>query len=104
MLKLIACASSLVLLAGCASTQTVLSQAPKEVIHSPKSQTAVAFCLANKNNVPALDHPDGSKIVQIKSNVGAVGMTFSVYPEDTGSRIEIRKPVSVSIAKHRQCY
>lgn len=91
-------------LAGCASTQTVLSQAPKDVIHSPKSQAAVAFCLANKNNVPALDAPDGAKVIQIKSGVGVVGMVFSVYPEGTGSRIEIRKPISVSIAAHKQCY
>lgn len=91
-------------LAGCASTQTVLSQPPKETVHSPKSQAEVAFCLANKNNVPALDAPDGAKVIQIKSEVGAVGMAFSVYPEGTGSRIEIRKPISFSIARHKQCY
>jgi len=91
-------------LSGCASTQAVLQQAPREVVQSAKSQAEVAFCLANKNNFPALDAPDGAKVIQIKNGVGAVGMVFSVYAEGTGSRIEIRKPVGVSIASHRQCY
>lgn len=91
-------------LTGCASTQKVLSEQPREVIQSSKSQAEVAFCLANKNNVAALDAPDGAKVIQIKNGYGAVGMIFSVYPADTGSRIEIRKPIGVSIATHKQCY
>lgn len=91
-------------LGACASTEKVLSEAPREVIHSQKSQAAVAFCLANKNNVPALTAPDGAQVIQVKNGVGAVGMAFSVYPEGTGSRIEIRKPISASISSHRKCY
>lgn len=91
-------------LGACASTEKVLSEAPREVIHSQKSQAAVAFCLANKNNTAALTAPDGAQIIQMKNGVGAVGMAFSVYAEGTGSRIEVRKPISLSIANHRNCY
>jgi hypothetical protein len=98
-----AIAATLVL-AGCASTQNVLNEAPREVVQSEKSQAEVAFCLANKNNVPALDAPDGAKIIQIKNGYGAVGMIFSVYSNGSGSRTEIRKPIGVSIATHKQCY
>jgi hypothetical protein len=89
---------------GCTSTQEALSEEPAEVIHSSKSVSEVAFCLANKNNVPALEGPAGERIIQVKNSVGAVGMIFSVFPEDSGSRIEIRKPIGVSAATHRQCY
>lgn len=95
---------SAVALSGCVSTQSALSEAPKEVVQSKKSQLDVAFCLANKNNVPALDAPDGSKVIQIKNGYGAVGTIFSVYKEGDGSRIEIRKPISIGIMTHRQCY
>lgn len=64
----------------------------------------VAFCIANKNNVPALDAPDGAKVIQIKNGYGAVGMIFSVYADGAWSRIEVRKPIGVSLAAHRQCY
>ena len=92
------------LLAGCTSTQSALNEAPKEVVRSEKSQTEVAFCIASKNNVGTLDAPDGAKVIQIKNGYGAVGMIFSVYADGTGSRIEIRKPISVSVARHKQCY
>ncbi len=92
------------LLAACASTQDILSEPPRDVVQSEKSQTEVAFCLANKNNVAALDAPDGAKVIQIKNAYGATGMIFSVYADGTGSRIEIRKPIGLSVAAHRQCY
>lgn len=91
-------------ISGCASTQTVLKKAPTETFHSAKTPAAVAFCIANKNNVPSLDAPDGAKVIQIKNNYGAVGMIFSVYPEGAGSRIEFRKQIPIGIAAHKQCY
>ena len=92
-------------LAGCVSTQNALETTPTEVIMSSKNQTEVAFCLANANNVPSLDAPDGSKVIQIKNGFGATGIIFSVYTADNnGSRIEIRKPISVGIYQHRKCY
>jgi hypothetical protein len=91
-------------LSACASTQSVLSEPPREVVRSVKPVGDVAFCLANKNNVPALDGPDGAKVIQVKNAMGAAGMVFSVYPDGNGSRIEIRKPIGLSISPHRQCY
>lgn len=94
----------LLALSGCASTAEVLSREPREVIRSQRSAAEVAFCIANKNNVPALTAPDGAQVIQVKNGYGAVGMIFSVYPEGSGSRIEVRKPISVSIAAHKSCY
>ena len=61
-LALVAAAS----LSACASTQTVLSETPEEVFFTDSSPNEVAFCLANKNNTPAMDRDDGSKVVLIK--------------------------------------
>jgi hypothetical protein len=91
------------MLAGCASTQTVLSQAPTQTFHSADSATKVAFCLANKNNTAALDQEDGSKVVLIKNGYGGVSMAFSVYPDGTGSRIEYRKKFGTIGGIWRQC-
>ena len=41
--------------------------------------------------MPALDRPDGSKVVLIKNGYGGVSLAFSIYPDGTGSRIEYRK-------------
>lgn len=82
---------SLAALSGCASTGTVLSKEPTEVYNSPQPAAAVAFCLANRNNVPTLDRPDGSKVVLLKNGYGGVSMAFTIYPEGDGSRIEQRK-------------
>jgi len=90
-------------LAGCASTETVLSQPPTQVFHSAESATKVAFCLANKNNTAALDREDGSKVVLIKNGYGGVSMAFSVYPDGTGSRIEYRKKFGTIGGIWRQC-
>jgi hypothetical protein len=90
-------------LAACASTQTVLNQSPTQVFHSTDSATKVAFCLANKNNTPALDQEDGSKVVLIKNGYGAVSMAFSVYKDGEGSRIEYRKKFGTIGGVWRQC-
>ena len=90
-------------LAGCASTQTVLSKEPTEVFHSKDSVNTVAFCLANKNNTPALDQDDGSKVVLIKNGYGGVSLAFNIYPEGEGSRIEYRKQFGTIGAAWKQC-
>lgn len=90
-------------LSACASTQTVLSKEPTEVLFSSKSPGEVAFCLANKNNTSVLDRDDGSKVVLIKSAVGVVGVAFSVYPDPKGSRVEYRREtISIGVT-WRQC-
>jgi hypothetical protein len=90
-------------LAGCASTQTVLSKAPKQEFHSTHSANEVAFCLANKNNVSALERDDGSRVILIKNGYGGVAMAFTVFPEDTGSRIEYREEFGIIGAVWKQC-
>ena len=90
-------------LSGCASTQKVLGKEPTEVFHSEKSQNEVAFCLANKNNTAALDRDDGSKTVLIKNGYGGVSLAFSVFQEETGSRIEYRKQFGTIGGVWKQC-
>lgn len=93
----------LLALAGCASTQTVLSKPPTEVYHSTESATKVTFCLANKNNTAALEQEDGSRVVLLKNGYGGVSMAFTVYPEGSGSRIEYRKEFGTIGGIWRQC-
>lgn len=95
--------ASMALTCACASTQAALHQPPREVINSAKSQAEVAFCIASKNSAAVLDAPDGAKVITISNGMGA-GIVFSIYAEGSGSRTEIRKPVSTVIAIHKQCY
>lgn len=90
-------------LASCASTQTVLDKEPTEVFYSEKSQNEVAFCLANKNNTSALDRDDGSKVVLIKNGYGGVSLAFTVYPDPKGSRTEYRKQFGTIGGIWKQC-
>jgi hypothetical protein len=90
-------------LAGCASTNKVLSEEPKEVFHTQKSADEVAFCLANKNNTAPMPRDDGSRVVLIKNGYGGVSMAFSVYPEGNGSRIEYRKKFGTIGGAWKQC-
>lgn len=74
------------------------------MIQSAKSPADVTFCLANKNNVPALDNPQGGKVILVKNGYGGVGMSLTVLPEGTGSKIEIRRAFNIVGVIHRQCY
>lgn len=96
-------AASMASLSGCASTGTVLSKEPTDVYHSPHPVNAVAFCLANRNNVPTLDRPDGSKVVLIKNGYGGVSLAFSIYPEEKGSRVEYRKQFGTIGGQWKKC-
>lgn len=100
---LVACVTLVSGLAGCASTQTVLSKSPKQEFHSTHSANEVAFCLANKNNVGSLDRDDGSKVVLVKNGYGGVALAFTVFPEGKGSRIEYREEFGVIGAVWKQC-
>ncbi|MEG8220122.1 hypothetical protein OSJ57_05730 [Sphingomonas sp. HH69] len=95
--------ASVLALSGCASTGKVLSKEPTEVYHSTHSVNAVAFCLANRNNVPTLDRPDGSKVVLLKNGYGGVSLAFSIYPEGEGSRIEYRKQFGTIGGQWKKC-
>jgi hypothetical protein len=90
-------------LGGCASTQTVLNKQPTLVYHSDQSVAKVAFCLQNKNNVPALDQEDGSKVVLIKNGYGGVAIAFTLRAQGTGTITEVRKQFGVIGAAWKQC-
>jgi hypothetical protein len=90
-------------LAGCASTQTVLSKAPTEIYHSTHTVKEVAFCLGNKNNVSTLERDDGSRVVLLKNGYGGVSLAFSIFPEGEGSRIEYRKEFGTIGGIWKQC-
>jgi outer membrane lipoprotein SlyB len=91
-------------LSGCASTDKVMSKDATEVFYSKDSVNTVAFCLANKNNVPSLDKDDGSKVILIKNGYGGVSMAFTIFPHDGGgSKIELRKQFGTIGAIWKQC-
>ena len=91
-------------LSACASTQSILASAPDEVARSDKNPTDVAFCIANKNNTSALDRSDGSRVVQVKNLLGAVGVAYTIRPDEAGSTVEVRRANSpISISKFREC-
>jgi len=90
-------------LAGCASTQTVLDKEPTEVYYSDHSVNEVAFCLANRNNIPVLDKDDGSKVVLLKNGYGGVSLAFTIYPDPKGSRIEYRKQFGTFGGQWKKC-
>ncbi|QNA86739.1 hypothetical protein G4G27_02950 [Sphingomonas sp. So64.6b] len=77
--------------------------APTEVFHSETSAKEVAFCLANKNNTTAMERDDGSRVVLLKNGYGGVSLAFSIYPENTGSRIEYRKAFGTVGGIWKQC-
>lgn len=96
-------AVSTALLTGCASTKEVLAGPVTQTFHTEKTPNEVAFCFANKDGSPALDQPDGSKVVLMKNGYGGVGFSYSIYPEGTGSRIEYRHKFGPNIIAWRQC-
>lgn len=95
---------SLMALAGCASTQSILADAPSEVFTSAKSAEAVAFCVGEKNNAAPFKREDGSFVISIKSAVGATGIVYTVLPDGSGSKVEVRRANSpVSVTKFKAC-
>lgn len=102
-LKFILLVASAAAVTGCASTTKVLSQEPTETYRLSKTPSQVAFCLANRNNVPVLDRDDGSKVVLLKNGYGGVSLAFSIYPEDGGSRVEYRKEFGTIGGQWKKC-
>src|SRR4051812_25992383 len=84
-MKRIITAAALSLAACATNNQAVLESPATQVFHSDQSVNKVAFCLADKNSTSALDQDDGSKVVLIKNIYGKAAMTFTIYPDGTGS-------------------
>jgi hypothetical protein len=102
-MKRVAVAALVVSLSACASTQEALNRPVTETFHSTQSVREVAFCLADRNHTPALEGENGSRIVLIKNGYGAVSLAFSIFPEETGSRIEYRRIFGTVGGIWRQC-
>lgn len=93
-----------VVLSGCASTDKVMSKEAAEVYYSRDSVNTVAFCLANKNQMPVLDQDGGVKVVLIKNQYGGTAMAFTIFPhEGTGSKTEVRKQFGMIGVAWKQC-
>jgi len=75
---------------ACASTNDVLGAQVDEVFHLPTASDAVVACFASKNHMRLIERPDGAKVAIIRNGYGGVVRTFSIYPEGTGSRVEVR--------------
>lgn len=103
MMRIVMAAGLAAGLAGCASTASVLAEEPTTVYQSARSVNEVAFCLANKNNTPALEPGDGSRVVLIKNGYGGVSLAFSIFPDGEGSRIEYRRKFGTVGGIWRQC-
>lgn len=102
-MRYVGIAAACVAVAGCASTDKVLSKEATEVFYSKDSVNTVAFCLADKNHTPALERDDGSKVVLIKNGYGGVSMAFTIYPNEGGSKIELRKQFGTIGGIWKQC-
>jgi len=90
-------------LAGCASTNAVLSRTPLAVIHSARSAEDVVFCLQDKIGAPAMER-DGAKVVLAKSPLGATLASFTVRPEGSGSTVTIQKGSQPITPRFKRCY
>lgn len=92
-----------IMLAGCSSTMQTMDNAPNDTLYSDKSPQQVAFCIANKNETHVSEGPNGERIVMIKNDFGGLSMMFSVFPNDSGSRIEYRKNFGMIGVAWKQC-
>jgi hypothetical protein len=93
----------LCVLGGCATTEEVLSKEPTEVFRTSTPPAEVAFCLANKSNIQVLDRADGSKVGLLKDMYGSVLLAYTIWPEDDGSRVELRREFGPMVNVGREC-
>lgn len=89
--------------AGCASTQDVLSRAPSDTLTSDKNYIDVASCIGDLNNVPVQERSDGSRVIAVKALAGNVGAVYTVKQSGSGSIVELRQPGMMDISKFKRC-
>lgn len=82
---------AMLLSSGCATTNKILDKQPEEVFRTTMPVEQVVNCFEAKNNKRAIERADGARVVRFRNGYGGVERTFSIYPEGTGSRIEVRK-------------
>jgi hypothetical protein len=80
----------LLLLCGCSSIDEQLETPVDDVLHSEKSAGEVAYCLL-EYNTGTLEEYDPYYIVWWENPYsGGVALSFVVWREGTGSRVEVR--------------
>lgn len=96
--------AAVMLLAGCASTNTVLGGEVDEVFHTAASPETAAACFAHRNHLRVIERPDGARVAVFRNGYGVATKTFSIYPEGSGSRIERRhSSIGVPGNKWKRC-
>ena len=90
-------------LPACASTDKVLSKAPKAEFITDRNASEVVYCLANKNNTAPMPRADGGTLVAFKNGYGGVSMAWTVYPHGTGARVVYHKQFGTIGGIWKQC-
>lgn len=80
------------LLCGCSSIDDQLKEPVDEVLHSDKPAGEVAYCLLNSNTGTLEEYNDGAYYIVWWENpyTAGVALSFVVWREAVGSRIEVR--------------
>lgn len=99
-----AIASLLIPLSACVSSDNIGAIPIATTVHSQHSVNEVAYCLAIKYDVASHPSDDGSTVVLVKQMYGGLSMHFAIWPEQTGSRIDIRQGENLINRKFRQCF
>jgi len=86
-----------ILLAGCASAQTVATREPSRTITTARPFAEVSYCLAHANRVPAKILPDGSHEFTIKNMYGGTGAVLTLTPQGDGARFVYREAFPISV-------
>jgi outer membrane murein-binding lipoprotein Lpp len=103
MMRFVILASSLCL-AGCASTRSLNAKGADEVVSSSQPARAIANCLADKSNAAPIDQGDGTFVITNKDLYGGALATFTVRPDGTGSKTEIRRGFSLTPVPYKGCF
>jgi hypothetical protein len=83
------------LIAGCASTGTILATQPDRIYRSARSSRDVGNCLrvelSEAGRTPIVLEGDSETTFLFKNSYGATDLAFTVKPEGEGSLIELRR-------------
>lgn len=99
-----AIASLLISLSACVSSDNIGAITVARTIHSQHTANDVAYCLSSKYDVPSHTSDDGSTVVLVKQMYGGLSMYFAIWPEATGSRIDIRQGQNLINRNFKSCF
>ena len=99
-----AIASLLIPLSACVSSDKIGSIPIATTVHSQHSVSEVAYCLATKYDVASHPAVDGSTVILVKQMYGGLSMHFAIWPDPTGSRIDIRQGQNLINRNFKSCF